>query len=258
MVSSSVYLLLSLFPANTQTRTWIAVSGNRDEFYMNCAAVEITGSGTSTLDDYPNMYVGEMNIPGQIATGECRSTAGTALLYPNPGPADRVTVSEVAGIPFKAPTSGNCFAPGGKAPVSSVVASGTAVPSSYVAPVPSSPSSYVAPVMSTPSPYVAPVPSSPSSYVAPVMSTPSPYVAPVPTSYGAPTTTITTRTTTTVPAYVASPVADSNTRYSHPHHRTTTTTCLDDEDAAPTDTTDTYYAPPGQHGGWKKRRHRNF
>ncbi|RPB15494.1 hypothetical protein P167DRAFT_465855, partial [Morchella conica CCBAS932] len=65
--------------------TWTAVTGNRDEFYMNCASVEITGSGTSTLEDYPAMYVGDMNIPGQIATGECRSTAGTALLYPNPG-----------------------------------------------------------------------------------------------------------------------------------------------------------------------------
>lgn len=239
----------TLFPANTWTRTWIAVSGNRDEFYMDCAAVEITGSGTSTLDDYPNMYVGEMNIPGQIATGECRSTAGTALVYPDPGPADRVTVSEVAGIPFKAPTKGNCFAPGGKAPVSSVVASGTAA-------VPSSSSSYAAPVQSTPSSYVAPVPSTPSSYVAPVLSTPSSYVAP--------TTTITTRTTTTVPAYIASPsapVADPNTEhtgYTHPHHRiTTTTTCLS-EDAAPTDTTDTYNAPAAQHGGWKKRRHRNF
>ncbi|KAL0636935.1 hypothetical protein Q9L58_004037 [Maublancomyces gigas] len=237
--------------------TWIAVSGNRDEFYMDCAAVEITGSGTSTLDDYPNMYVGEMNIPGQIATGECRSTAGTALVYPDPGPADRVTVSEVAGIPFKAPTKGNCFAPGGKAPVSSVVASGTAA-------VPSSSSSYAAPVASTPSSYVAPVPSTPSSYVAPVLSTPSSYVAPVPSSYIAPTTTITTRTTTTVPAYIASPsapVADPNTQhtgYTHPHHRiTTTTTCLSD-DAAPTDTTDTYNAPAAQHGGWKKRRHRNF
>lgn len=214
---------------------------------MDCAAVEITGSGTSTLDDYPNMYVGEMNIPGQIATGECRSTAGTALVYPDPGPADRVTVSEVVGIPFKAPTKGNCFAPGGTAPVSSVVASGTVA-------VPSSSSSYAAPVQSSPSSYVAPVPSTPSSYV-----------APVPSSYVAPTTTITTRTTTTVPAYIASPsapVADPNTKntgYTHPHHRiTTTSTCLS-EDAAPTDTTDTYNGPAAPpHGGWKKRRHRNF
>lgn len=229
-----------------KTRTWVAVSGNRDEFYMNCAAVQITGAGTSTLEDYPNMYVGEMNIPGQISTGECRSTAGTAMLYPDPGPADRVTVSEVAGIPFKAPTKGNCFAPGGKAPVVGPPSSSSSSTSAVV--VPSASSTYVAPVVSKP-----------STYVAPVMSTPSSYAVSV-----SPTTTITTRTTTTVLAYVPSPTApavDPNTSYSHhPHYRTsTTTTTCTDGDAAPTDTTETYDAPAGyHHGGWKKRRHRNF
>ncbi|KAI5804540.1 extracellular protein, partial [Geopyxis carbonaria] len=65
--------------------TWTAVSGNRDEYYMNCAAVEITGSGTSTLDELPDMWVGDQRIPGVIKEGECASTAGSALKYPNPG-----------------------------------------------------------------------------------------------------------------------------------------------------------------------------
>ncbi|PWW73521.1 hypothetical protein C7212DRAFT_217727, partial [Tuber magnatum] len=65
--------------------SWIAVTGNRDEYYMNCAYVKITGSGTSTLDDYEDMWVGDMNIPGRIKTGECRSKAGLAIVYPHPG-----------------------------------------------------------------------------------------------------------------------------------------------------------------------------
>ncbi|PUU75227.1 hypothetical protein B9Z19DRAFT_995570, partial [Tuber borchii] len=80
-------------PAETQSGdalfswTWTAVSGNRDEFYMNCAAVKITGSGTSKLEGNEDMFVGDMNLPGRIKTGECRSKAGLALVYPNPGPA---------------------------------------------------------------------------------------------------------------------------------------------------------------------------
>lgn len=88
------------------------MSGQRDEYYMNCASVSITGRGTSTLDTYPDMFVGDMNLPGQIATGECRSTAGTALLFPNPGPRSRITETKDPKIPFMKPTSGNCFAPG--------------------------------------------------------------------------------------------------------------------------------------------------
>lgn len=68
----------------------------------------IVGSGNSTLDDLPDMYVGEMNIPGHIGAGECRSVSRAALVYPNPGPA--VTVTEMPDIPFKEPTGGNCFA----------------------------------------------------------------------------------------------------------------------------------------------------
>lgn len=135
---------------------------------MNCAAVEITGTGTSTLDDYPNMYVGEMNIPGQIASGECRSTAGTALLYPNPGPADRVTVTPVAGIPFKAPTGGNCFAPGGRAqqvsPSSAVVSTPAVVQNPNTATVVQSSSTTTLYVAAAPTTMVT---SRSSSYVVP-------------------------------------------------------------------------------------------
>ncbi|KAF8541445.1 hypothetical protein BDD12DRAFT_501966 [Trichophaea hybrida] len=90
--------------------SWIAVSGNRDEFYMDCAAVNISGGGSNKLQSFPDMYLGEMQIPGHIAPGECASTQGFAVVYPNPGPAPVKT--QVAGIDFKAPTTGNCFAPG--------------------------------------------------------------------------------------------------------------------------------------------------
>lgn len=229
-----------IISANTQTpRTWIAATGNRDEFYMNCASVEITGTGTSTLDDYPNMYVGEMNIPGQIATGECRSTAGTALLYPNPGPADRVTTSPVDGIPFKGPSGGNCFAPGGTAPQLP-----SAAPSS--APTTSRPA--VAPT-STSRPAVAPTTTSRPAVV-PTTSTRTPtYVAP---------TTPSTIQTPPASSYAAAP-PDTNTQYTPPYYSAPaqpgSSTPCPETDAVPTG--NTYYAAAGSHGGWKRRRHRN-
>lgn len=88
------------------------MTGQRNEYYMNCAAVTIAGRGTSTLDAYPDMFVGDMDLPGQIAAGECRSTAGTALLFPDPGPSSRVTETRVPDIAFKKPTPGRCVAPG--------------------------------------------------------------------------------------------------------------------------------------------------
>lgn len=68
----------------------------------------ITGSGTSTLDDYPDMFVGDLTIRGHIGASECRSTAGVALEYPNPG--KEVTITKVSGISFKAATGGKCYA----------------------------------------------------------------------------------------------------------------------------------------------------
>lgn len=104
-------LLLVSTLKSTVCRTWIAVTGQRDEYYMNCASVSITGKGTSTLDDYPDMFVGDMTLPGQIGPGECRSTAGSALLFPNPGPTSRITETRDPKIPFKKPTGGKCFPP---------------------------------------------------------------------------------------------------------------------------------------------------
>jgi hypothetical protein len=82
---------------------------------MNCAKINIEGSpkGNNTLEHYPNTFVGDMTIPGHIKAGECASFAGTQLEYPNPGP--RVTRKEVAGLEFKKPTGGKCYAPGSKA-----------------------------------------------------------------------------------------------------------------------------------------------
>lgn len=67
----------------------------------------IEGSGTNTLDDFPDMFVGDMTIAGHIGPGECRSSSRAALEYPNPGKA--LTISEVQNIPFKKPTDGKCY-----------------------------------------------------------------------------------------------------------------------------------------------------
>lgn len=199
---------------------------------MDCAAVQIAGTGTNTLTDYPNMYVGEMNIPGQINPGECRSTAGTALLYPNPGPADRVTQTTVQGIPFKAPTGGNCFAPGSKAPAPVVSAPVVSVPvvsvPTTMATVVVPPSSVAAPPTSVVAPpYSAVAP--PSSVAPPPMATPTPAYTPPPAS---------------TPSYAAAPAPSSESEsesYSHVHHHhhytpSSTTSC------EPTPSGNTYYA----------------
>jgi len=95
--------------------TWLAKTGNRGEFYMNCASVTIEGTGTSTLDNLPNMYVGEL-LKGDIKDGMCLSTQEFDFLYPFPG--DSVTKS--ADGDFKGPhgpgpdgTYKVCKAPGG-------------------------------------------------------------------------------------------------------------------------------------------------
>jgi hypothetical protein len=79
---------------------------------MNCAAIVIEEGGTNTLDDYPDLWVGDMTIPGHIETDQCASDYGTQIDYPNPG--NRVTRKAVAGIPFKKPTGGKCYPPGSK------------------------------------------------------------------------------------------------------------------------------------------------
>ncbi|CAF4176298.1 unnamed protein product, partial [Rotaria magnacalcarata] len=105
-----------LFQIPEQTRagnalfswSWVAVTGNRNEYFQNCASVRIDGPGASTLDDFPDMFVGDMSLTGHIGPGECRSTAGFSLEYPNSGRA--LTVTAVGRISFKKPTNGKCFA----------------------------------------------------------------------------------------------------------------------------------------------------
>ena len=68
----------------------------------------ISGSGNSTLDHLPDMFVGDLSIPGHIGPGECRSTLGYGVIYPNPGPA--LTIVDVPGVILKPPTPGKCYA----------------------------------------------------------------------------------------------------------------------------------------------------
>lgn len=73
--------------------TWIAKTGNRGEYYMNCASVEIEGSGTSTLDDLPDMFVGEL-VKGPITADKCLTPENFNFEYPFPG--DAVTRADDA------------------------------------------------------------------------------------------------------------------------------------------------------------------
>jgi LysM repeat protein len=65
--------------------SWNNHTGNR-EMYMNCAAVDITGSGTSTLDDRPEIFIA--NIGGQ-----CKTLDEKDVQYPDPGPVLQVLKS---------------------------------------------------------------------------------------------------------------------------------------------------------------------
>ena len=57
--------------------TWFNQTGNR-EMYMNCAHITIQGSGTSTLDDLPDMFVA--NVNNGLKTEENKD-----LEFPDPG-----------------------------------------------------------------------------------------------------------------------------------------------------------------------------
>ena len=57
--------------------TWFNQTGNR-EMYMNCAHITIQGSGTSTLNDFPDMFV------ANVANG-CTTKEGSDIEFPNPG-----------------------------------------------------------------------------------------------------------------------------------------------------------------------------
>lgn len=93
-------------PANTRAGkaiaawSWIARTGNRGEYYMNCASVKIEGSGTSTLNDLPDMWVGDL-VTGGITSSMCLSTQQYFFVYPNPGKS--ITKTTESGD-FKGPT----------------------------------------------------------------------------------------------------------------------------------------------------------
>ena len=72
----------------------------------------ITGSGNSTLDHLADMFVGDLTIAGHIGLGECRTTLGYAVVFPDPGAA--LTITEVPGVIFKEPTAGKCYAKASK------------------------------------------------------------------------------------------------------------------------------------------------
>jgi hypothetical protein len=80
--------------------------------FSDCASVMIAGSGNDTLDHLPDMFVGDLTIAGHINQGECRTTLGYAVVFPDPGAA--LTITEVPGVIFKEPTPGKCYAKGSK------------------------------------------------------------------------------------------------------------------------------------------------
>jgi LysM domain len=83
--------------------TWFNQTGNR-EMYMNCAHVTITGSGTSTLDDHPDMFVANVN-------NGCTTKEGNDLEFPNPGKdVERTPANNAAPT---GPPVGNCPAGSG-------------------------------------------------------------------------------------------------------------------------------------------------
>jgi LysM repeat protein len=71
--------------------TWFNHTGNR-EMYMNCAAVTITGTGTSTLTDRPEIFKANVG-------NDCSTTERTDVKFPDPGPDVEVLASESLLVP---------------------------------------------------------------------------------------------------------------------------------------------------------------
>jgi len=106
--------------------SWFNQTGNR-EMYMNCAHITIDGSGTSTLNDFPDMFVANVN-------NGCTTKEGNDLEFPNPG-------KDVERSPAKnnAPTGppvGKCPA-GSGAPAPAPPAGGSPPPPAGGSPPPS-------------------------------------------------------------------------------------------------------------------------
>jgi LysM repeat protein len=106
--------------------SWFNQSGNR-EMYQNCAPINISGAGASTLDALPNMFV------ANVGTG-CGTSEGSDVEFPNPG-ADVERGKSVNGAGTGAPT-GNC---GGAPPAG-------APPAAPAAPAPAAPAPVAAPI----------------------------------------------------------------------------------------------------------------
>jgi hypothetical protein len=92
--------------------TWFNKVGNR-EMYMNCAAVNIAGSGTDSLSSLPDIFV------ANIGNG-CSTTEGVDLEFPNPGESVERDSQDTG------PPVGNCAA---VKQGSSTISSGTPAPS---------------------------------------------------------------------------------------------------------------------------------
>ncbi|POS71156.1 hypothetical protein DHEL01_v210455 [Diaporthe helianthi] len=101
--------------------TWMNKSGGVREFYMNCASVELTGSGgdASAFESLPDMAVA--NVPD---VNSCTTTEGSDYTFENPG----ATVFREGDGPFAPLTGSNCVAGGssGTAPAAGAAASSAA------------------------------------------------------------------------------------------------------------------------------------
>ena len=83
--------------------TWFNKVGNR-EMYQNCIPITITGSGTSRLDDRPDMFV------ANVGNG-CTVTEGIDVQFPDPGTDVETKNAAALGAP-----TGNCGASGPSPP----------------------------------------------------------------------------------------------------------------------------------------------
>jgi len=145
--------------------SWNNKVGNR-EFYMNCAAVTITGGG-SGLASYPDIFVAQLS-----GVNTCTIAEGIDVKYPNPGK----NVVVAPGASLGAPT-GNCGSASssgssGSSGSGTSTGSNSTTPASSAAPVPSSTGSTGSSGSSEPSGSTGSNSTTPASSGAPVASSP--------------------------------------------------------------------------------------
>lgn len=100
--------------------SWINRIGNR-EFYMNCGAIELTGTSgdQANYDALPDMLVANIAANGGAT---CATEENFDYMYPNPGPSvDRFNMTVL-----KYPTGAGCGTPGSSGSSSSGSGSGSA------------------------------------------------------------------------------------------------------------------------------------